>query len=129
VRAKGPLGNIILAGSGAAQPYGFGLIGAHGVLVEGFVVRNYHDDIVLSGASDNVIRGNETTLAAEHDGIELLSNSHWNLVERNVAHDNLHTTSCGISAGGGSSENVIGHNVVFFPRWARLGFALCRRSC
>jgi len=113
VKAKGPHGGVVLAGSGAGQPYGFGLIGAHGVLVEGFVVQNYHDDIVLSGATDNTIRGNETMLAADHDGIELVSNSHRNLVEHNVAHDNLHTTSCGISAGGGSSENVIHDNVVF----------------
>jgi parallel beta-helix repeat protein len=112
-KAKGPLGDVVLAGSGAAQPYGFGLIGAHGVLVDGFVVQNYHDDIVLSGATDNVIRGNETTLAADHDGIELVSNSHRNLVEHNIAHDNLQTLSCGISAGGGSSENVIRNNVVF----------------
>jgi parallel beta-helix repeat protein len=113
VKAKGPLGDVVVAGSGAAQPYGFGLLGAHDVLVEGFVVQNYHDDIVLSSATDNTIRGNETMLAAEHDGIELVSNSHRNLVERNVAHDNLHTISCGISAGGGSSENVIRNNVVF----------------
>jgi parallel beta-helix repeat protein len=113
VKAKGPLGSVVLAGSGAAQPYGFGLVGSHGVLVEGFVVQNYHDDIVLSGASDNVIRGNETTQAAEHDGIELVASSHGNLVEHNIAHDNLHFTSCGISAGGGSSNNVIRHNEVF----------------
>ncbi len=113
VKAKGPRGSVILAGSGAAQPYGFGLVGSHDVLVDGFVVQNYHDDIVLSGASDNVIRGNETTLAAEHDGIELVASSHRNLVENNVAHDNLHFTSCGISAGGGSSDNVIRHNEVF----------------
>jgi parallel beta-helix repeat protein len=113
VKARGPLGSVVLAGSGAAQPYGFGLVGAHGVLVEGFVVQNYHDDIVLSGASDNIIRRNETMLAAEHDGIELVSNSHRNLVEHNIAHDNLHSISCGISAGGGSSENVIRNNVVF----------------
>jgi parallel beta-helix repeat protein len=113
VKAKGPLGDVVLAGSGAAQPYGFGLIGAHDVLIEGFVVQNYHDDIVLSGASDNIVRGNETMFAAEHDGIELVSNSHRNLVEHNVAHDNLHNTSCGISAGGGSSDNVIRKNVVF----------------
>jgi parallel beta-helix repeat protein len=113
VKAKGPLGDVVLAGSGAAQPYGFGLIGAHSVLVEGFVVQNYHDDIVLSGATDNIIRGNETMLAADHDGIELVSNSHRNLVEHNIAHDNLQNLSCGISAGGGSSENVIRNNVVF----------------
>ncbi len=113
VKAKGSLGTVVLVGSGAVQPYGFGLVGAHGVLVEGFLVRNYHDDIVLSGASENVIRGNETTLAAEHDGIELVANSHRNLVEHNVSHDNLHTLSCGISAGGGSSDNVIRDNVVF----------------
>lgn len=113
IKAKGPLGDVVLLGSGAAQPYGFGLIGAHGVLVEGFVVQNYHDDIVLNGATDNIIRRNETTLAADHDGIELESNSHRNLVEHNIAHDNLQTLSCGISAGGGSSENVIRNNVVF----------------
>jgi hypothetical protein len=45
IKAKGPLGDVVLAGSGAAQPYGFGVVGAHGVLVEGFVVQNYHDDI------------------------------------------------------------------------------------
>jgi parallel beta-helix repeat protein len=113
VKAKGPLGDVVLAGSGAAQPYGFGLLGAHDVLVDGFVVQNYHDDIVLSGATDNVVRGNETMLAADHDGIELVSNSHRNLVERNVAHDNLQNLGCGISAGGGSSDNVIRNNVVF----------------
>jgi parallel beta-helix repeat protein len=113
VKAKGRLGSVVLAGSGAAQPYGFGLVGAQGVLVEDFVVQNYHDDIVLTGASDNLIRGNETTLAAEHDGIELVAGSDHNVVEDNVAHDNLHVTSCGISAGGGSSDNVIRHNTVF----------------
>jgi parallel beta-helix repeat protein len=111
VKAKGALGSVVLAGAG--QAFGFGLHGAHGVLVEGFVVQGYMDDIVLMDADDNVIRGNETKLAAHHDGIELEANSHRNVIEQNVSHDNLQNISCGISVGGGSSHNVISHNTAF----------------
>jgi Right handed beta helix region len=111
--AKGPLGAVVVDGEDTME-HGFLLTGGvTGVLVEGFVVQRYHDDIVLSDAEENVIRGNETRFASEHDGIELFSDAHRNLIEHNVAHDNLQTISCGISAGGGSSDNVISHNVVF----------------
>lgn len=110
--AKGSLGDVVLDGQNTMM-HGFEIDGASGVLIEGFVVQRYHDDIVLVKANDNVIRRNETMLAWDHDGIELLATSHRNRIEHNIAHDNRMFTSCGISAGGGSSNNVIRHNVVF----------------
>lgn len=75
VVAKGPLGSVVVDGEDAME-HGFLLTGGvSGVLIEGFVVQRYHDDIVLSDATENVIRGNETRFASEHDGIELFSNA------------------------------------------------------
>jgi parallel beta-helix repeat protein len=112
VKARGPLGSVVVDGQNT-MIHGFELNGASGVLVEGFVVQRYKDNIFLVDANDNVIRGNETRLAWDHDGIELFRNSHRNLIEHNISHDNQKTISCGISAGGGSSNNVIRNNVVF----------------
>jgi parallel beta-helix repeat protein len=112
VKARGPLGSVVVDGQNTMQQ-GFLLNGANGVLVEGFVVQRYHDNIVLMNANDNVIRGNETMLAWDHDGIELFANAHRNLVENNIAHDNQRPIGCGISVGGGSSDNIVRHNTVF----------------
>jgi parallel beta-helix repeat protein len=112
IKAKGPLGSVVVDGANTMM-HGFELHGASGVLVEGFVVERFHDDIVLHDANDNVVRLNETRFAWDHDGIELFANSHRNLIEHNIAHDNQMSLGCGISVGGGSSDNVVRHNTVF----------------
>lgn len=82
------------------------------VLLKGFLVRAYHDDIVLLHADRNVIRANETTAAAEHDGI-IVDNSDGNLIEKNISHDNVQPISCGISVGHGARDNVVRDNLVY----------------
>ncbi len=110
VKAKGPLGSVVVDGANVLM-HGFDLNGASGVLVEGFVVQRYHDDIALRNANGNVIRRNETLAAWDHDGIVLFTNSHRNLIEHNISHDNQRPISCGISAGGGSSNNVMNSGI------------------
>jgi parallel beta-helix repeat protein len=121
VKARGPLGSVVVDGANTML-HGFELTGAEGVLLEGFVVQRYHDDILLEDADNNVIRGNETTAAWDHDGIQLTRNNHGNLIENNISHDNQRAISCGISVGGGSSDNIIRHNTVY--RNANIGILL-----
>lgn len=98
---------------------GFLLNNVSGVLIEGFMVRGFHEaDIVLRGADGNTIRKNRTTKSA-HDGIQL-NNSSGNVIEHNVSFDNdaplparAFTDACGILLRMGSSNNVIRHNELF----------------
>ena len=96
---------------------GFLLDNAHGNLIEGFLVRRYHEaGIWLRAASSgNTIRKNVTTESPHHDGIQLL-NSPQNLVEHNTSFANVtpNLNACGINVtGSGSIGNVVRHNETF----------------
>jgi hypothetical protein len=83
-----------------------------GVLIEGFLVKRYHDDIWLNPNADrNTIRKNVTIEAWDHDGIVVQGDR--NLIEHNVSFNNTKPISCGISVGTGGSENLIRHNHVY----------------
>jgi parallel beta-helix repeat protein len=109
LRGKGPTTDVIVDADLIGN--GLRINGASGVTIEGFTVREGHDnDIFLTGANGNAIRGNILT-AAVHDPIELF-NSDDNLVEHNLSIDNLAANSCGINLTAGSDRNVIRHNTV-----------------
>jgi parallel beta-helix repeat protein len=112
IKARGPAGAVVLDGNGPLL-YGFGLVGVTGVLIEGFSVTEYHNNIHLFGSDANVIRRNVTFNASDHDGIVADQGSDANLIEHNVSFGNVRPIGCGISAGGGSRNNVIRHNEVF----------------
>ncbi|MGH7662873.1 MAG: right-handed parallel beta-helix repeat-containing protein [Gemmatimonadaceae bacterium] len=118
VLAKGKPGDVTLDGLDLpAMIAGFRLENAHGNLIEGFVVRNYHEAGIWlrTGSSGNTIRMNVTTGSPFHDGIQL-QNAPGNLVEHNRAVANFSPASvaCGINViGGGSDGNVVRHNEVF----------------
>jgi parallel beta-helix repeat protein len=101
---------VVIDGNGALNN-GIELMDVRRVLVEGFTVRAYHDDIVLTNADRSTVRKNVTTAAFGHDGIILQTGSDGNLIEENISHDNLAAISCGISIGAGSSRNVVRDNV------------------
>jgi parallel beta-helix repeat protein len=83
-----------------------------GVLIEGFHVTRYHDDIWLNPDADgNTIRKNMTTFAFDHDGIVVQGDR--NLIERNLSFGNTQPISCGISVGTGGSFNVVRHNETY----------------
>lgn len=95
---------------------GITISGASGVTVEGFTVRNGHDnDIMLVNANHNTLRRNILT-AAMHDGIELFGSSD-NVVEHNASIDNLAANACGINLAGGSNRNVVRHNLLQNNEW------------
>jgi parallel beta-helix repeat protein len=112
IKAKGPAGAVLLDGNGPPL-YGFGLVGVTGVLIEGFSVTQYHNNIHLFGSDGNIIRSNITFDASDHDGIVADQGSDANLIEHNVSFGNVRPIGCGISAGGGSSNNIIRNNEVF----------------
>jgi parallel beta-helix repeat protein len=114
LRAKGAPGTVIVDANNTG--HGILLSGASGVTVEGFTVRNGHDnDIYLVNANGNTIRGNTLT-AAHHDPIELLGSSN-NLVELNLSIDNLAPNACGIFLAAGSNHNVVRHNTLVNNEW------------
>src|SRR3989442_8285332 len=91
LRAKGAPGDVTVD----ADLLGHGILitGAHGVTIEGFTVREGHDnDIFLVNANGNTIRENILT-AAVHDPLELF-NSDDNLIEHNLSVDNLGANAC-----------------------------------
>lgn len=99
-----------------AGNHAFHLLDVSGVLVEGFTVRAYFENIRLTNATNSTIRRNRTT-GAGHDGIFAL-NSADNVIEHNVSFDNPSGNACGINvAGGGSVRNRIRHNVVANNNW------------
>ena len=101
LRAKGAPGAVTVD----ADHLGHGILlsGAHGVTIEGFTVREGHDnDIFLVNANGNTIRENILT-AAVHDPLELL-NSDDNLIEQNLSVDNLGANACGIFLAAGSDH-------------------------
>jgi parallel beta-helix repeat protein len=114
LRGKGPTTDVIVD----ADLLGHGLLlnGASGVTVEGFTVREGHDnDVFLVSANRNIIRGNVLT-AAVHDPIEL-ANSDDNLIEHNLSIDNLAANACGINLAVGSDRNIIRHNTLINNEW------------
>lgn len=99
-----------------AGNHAFHLLNVSGVLIQGFTVREYFENIKMTGGGGNTIRQNRTT-AAGHDGIFAL-NSANNVIEHNVSFDNLSGNACGINvAGAGSAANVIRHNLLTNNNW------------
>jgi parallel beta-helix repeat protein len=93
---------------------GFLLEDAHGNLIEGFVVQNYHEaGILLAGSSGNTIRKNVTTGSPHHDGIQV-ADSPENVVEHNRSFANTSAIACGINViGPESARNIVRHNETF----------------
>ncbi len=111
IRAEG---NVVVDAHGHA--FGFQVLNASGVTIEGFRVRDGHEaDIFLNGATFTTIRKNVTT-ASGHDGIELVA-SHDNTIERNVAIDNLAANACGVNVAAGSKRNAVRHNLLVNNEW------------
>jgi parallel beta-helix repeat protein len=117
VKAKGKPEQVVLDGLNTMM-HGFELGGTtpgtdvSGVLIEGFHVTRYHDDIwVHPNADGNTLRKNITTLAWDHDGIVVQGDR--NLVERNVSFGQTQPIGCGISVGTGGSFNVVRDNETF----------------
>lgn len=120
--AKGKPGTVVLDGEDDhTKLAGFLLDNAHGNLIEGFLVRRYHEaGIWLRAASSgNTIRKNVTTDGPFHDGIQLLD-SPENVVEHNTSFANFAPplpapqNACGINViGAGSIGNVVRYNEAF----------------
>jgi parallel beta-helix repeat protein len=116
--AKGQPGDVVLDGFGlVARLAGFFLNTADDNLIQGFLIRNYHEaSILLVGSNRNRIRKNVTT-AADHDGIQLNVSSNDNVIEHNVVRDNLAVIACGVNVAGGSQRNVVRHNLATNNEW------------
>ncbi|HEU4682723.1 MAG TPA: right-handed parallel beta-helix repeat-containing protein, partial [Gemmatimonadales bacterium] len=126
VLAKGKPGDVVLDGqdvtpTGPCGPpplprcAGFDLQNAHDNLIEGFVVRRYHEAGIWLrlGSSGNTIRKNVTTESPHHDGIQVL-NSRENVIEHNTSFANSSAIACGVNvAGAGSVGNIVRHNETF----------------
>jgi parallel beta-helix repeat protein len=117
VRAKGKPEQVVLDGLNTMM-HGFELGGTaagtdvSGVLIEGFHVTRYHDDIwVHQNADGNTLRKNMTTLAWDHDGIVVQGDR--NLIEHNRSFDQTKPIGCGISLGTGASHNLVRHNETY----------------
>jgi parallel beta-helix repeat protein len=114
LRGKGPTADVIVDADLLGN--GIRIAGASGVTIEGFTVREGHDnDIFLTNANRNTIRGNILT-AAMHDPIELVA-SDDNLIEHNLSIDNLAPNACGINLTGGSDRNLVRHNTLVNNEW------------
>jgi parallel beta-helix repeat protein len=121
--AFGAPGTVILDGTNPSATFrppnhGFFLNGAGGVLILGFTLTRYFEEIRLTNAHYNTIRRNIMTQAG-HDGITL-GGSMDNLIEHNVVFDNLSGNACGINLLGASRDNVVRHNVVSNTNWGIL---------
>jgi hypothetical protein len=112
LHARGGPGTVVVDGNNTMM-HGFKLEHVSGVLIEGFAVRRYHDDIVLSDADHNTLRRNQTSAAWDHDGIILMAGSDANNVHHNMSFNNTRPIGCGISVGGGSRDNRVHHNLTF----------------
>jgi nitrous oxidase accessory protein NosD len=109
--ARGKPGEVVVDADQAFA--GFQLLGASGVLIQGFTVRDAHEaDIFGSNADGNRLRKNVLT-GSGHDGIQLRAGSSDNIVEHNLSIDNPSSIACGIQVlDAGSTGNVVRHNVV-----------------
>ena len=112
LHARGRPGSVVVDGNNTMM-HGFALEHVNGVLLEGFDVRRYHDDIVLEDADHNTLRFNRTSAAWDHDGIVVTGGSDANNIHHNVSFNNQRPIGCGISVGGGSRDNRVHHNVTF----------------
>jgi hypothetical protein len=117
--AHGEPGAVVLDGNNPAFfpfNHAFHLLDVSGVLVEGFTVREYFENIKMTGGGGHTIRMNRTT-AAGHDGIFAL-NSANNVIEQNVSFDNPSGNACGVNvAGPGSVGNMVRHNQLLNNNW------------
>jgi parallel beta-helix repeat protein len=117
--AVGAPGTVLLDGTNnscaIANNHGFLLNGASSVLVQGFALIRYCEEIRLTNANGNTIRRNMMTEAG-HDGITLVASS-GNLIEHNTAFDNPSANACGINIIGGSTNNLVRNNVVENNEW------------
>lgn len=118
--AHGEPGTVVLDGNSPPGfvpfNHAFHLLDVSGVLVEGFTVREYFENIKMTGGGGHTIRKNRTT-AAGHDGIFAL-NSANNIIEQNVSFDNPSGNACGVNvAGPGSVGNVVRHNRLINNNW------------
>lgn len=118
--ALGGPGTVVLDGTDPSPTFrppnhGFFLNGAGGVLILGFTLTRYFEEIRLTNAHFNTIRRNSMTQAG-HDGITLVG-SNDNLIEHNFAFDNPSANACGINVAGRSHNNVIRHNLVTNSNW------------
>jgi Periplasmic copper-binding protein (NosD) len=112
LHARGSPGAVVLDGLNTMM-HGFELEHVSGVLIEGFDVRRYHDDIVLNDADRNTVRHNRASAAWDHDGIIVMGGSDANDIHHNVTFNNQRPIGCGISVGGGSRDNRVHHNLTF----------------
>ncbi|MGH7528861.1 MAG: right-handed parallel beta-helix repeat-containing protein [Gemmatimonadales bacterium] len=118
--ALGEPGTVLLDGDNPSPTvpfnHAFHLVDVSGVLIEGFTVREYFENIKMTGGGGNTIRRNRTT-AAGHDGI-FAANSPRNLIEHNVSFDNPSGNACGVNvAGAGSVGNVVRYNRLINNNW------------
>jgi parallel beta-helix repeat protein len=125
IRAKGAPGAVVLDGVAETLFAAFWIQNASGNSIEGFRIEHFHEaGILLDNGDGSRIRKNVTT-GAHHDGIELRLGSSGNLIEHNLAIDNLAVNACGIQIRDtGSNANVVRHNVSINNNWGiRIGFA------
>jgi parallel beta-helix repeat protein len=107
-------GNVVVDAHG--HDFGFLVLNASGATIEGFRIEHAHEaDIFLNGATFTTIRENVTT-AAGHDGIEVVA-SNDNVIEHNVAVDNLAPNACGVNLTGGSKRNIVRDNLLVNNEW------------
>lgn len=115
LEAKGMPGEVIVDAD-LVPGNAITISGASGVTIEGFTVREGHDnDIFLLNANGNTIRKNVLT-AAVHDPIDLV-NSDDNLIEHNLSIDNLAANACGVNLAAGSDRNTVRHNTLVNNEW------------
>jgi parallel beta-helix repeat protein len=107
-------GKVVVDAHG--HDFGFLVLNASGATIEGFRIEHAHEaDIFLNGATFTTIRENVTT-AAGHDGIEVVA-SNDNVIEHNVAVDNLAANACGVNLTGGSKRNIVRDNLLVNNEW------------
>lgn len=118
--AVGRPGTVVLDGTDPSfgftpNNHGFFLNGTSGVLIQGFALTRYFEEIRLTNANNNIIRRNMMTEAG-HDGVTLVGSS-GNLIEHNISFDNPSANACGINVVGASDNNVIRHNFLSNNNW------------
>ncbi len=97
---------VILDGGGTTTEDGFSLQNVSGVLIEGFTVRRFRENILLDATTSSVVRKN-VTHSAHHDGLLLRNDSNANLLEQNESFGNVSPNGCGLSLLSGSSDNLV----------------------
>lgn len=117
--ARGAPDTVLLDGNDKANFGGnnaFRLLNTSGVLIEGFTVREYFENIRIQGGGGNTVRKNRSTDAG-HDPF-IVFNSANNVVEQNVGFDNLGGNACGVNVtGAGSVGNLVRNNILTNNNW------------